>query len=85
MLVHCSAGVGRTGTFLAIDLNMDRAAKLGPCVCVEIHFLGTVDVLGTLNNMRRQRSTVVQTEDQYVFIYNVLADACQSQGGLLQC
>jgi len=66
LLVHCSAGVGRTGTVIAVDYNMDKANKSG-----------TVDVLGCLNDMRRQRSTVVQTEDQYIFCYLVLADACK--------
>lgn len=74
MVVHCSAGVGRTGTFIAIDMNMDQAEKTG-----------TIDVLGTMNNMRRQRSTVVQTEDQYVFIYKCLADACKPKSKLAGC
>lgn len=43
---------------------------------------GSVDVLGCMNDMRRQRSTVVQTEDQYVFIYYVLADVCKPFGTL---
>jgi protein tyrosine phosphatase len=73
MLVHCSAGVGRTGTLIAIDINMDRAAAIG-----------TVDVHATLNQMRRERSTMVQTEAQYIFIYEsllaVLSDDVQDIG-----
>jgi protein tyrosine phosphatase len=65
MVVHCSAGVGRTGTLIAIDHNLDMAAKTN-----------TVDILKTMNLMRRQRSTMVQTEEQYIFIYRVMADAC---------
>lgn len=64
MLVHCSAGVGRTGTLLGIDINIDRMADTGD-----------IDVYGTLNQMRRERNTVVQTEEQYIFIYRALADA----------
>lgn len=65
MLVHCSAGVGRTGTLISIDINLDRHADDG-----------SIDVFESLNTMRRGRSTMVQTEEQYIFIYKALADAC---------
>lgn len=65
ILVHCSAGVGRTGTLIAIDFNLERAKAEN-----------VVDVFGHINFMRRQRSTMVQTEDQYAFIYRTLADGC---------
>jgi len=68
MVIHCSAGVGRTGTLLAIDVNMDYFAKHN-----------AIDVVGVMNHMRRQRSTMVQTEDQFVFIYQALADCCQAE------
>eukprot|EP00038_Savillea_parva_P026697 m.55759 g.55759 ORF g.55759 m.55759 type:complete len:1519 (-) comp7627_c0_seq2:71-4627(-) len=64
MVVHCSAGVGRTGTLLGIDINIDRMSDTD-----------AIDVYGTLNQMRRERNTMVQTEEQYIFIYRALADA----------
>ncbi|CAJ1054359.1 receptor-type tyrosine-protein phosphatase O isoform X1 [Xyrichtys novacula] len=58
IIVHCSAGVGRTGTFIALDRLMQHIR--------EHEF---VDILGMVSEMRSHRLSMVQTEEQYVFIH----------------
>ncbi|XP_070620658.1 receptor-type tyrosine-protein phosphatase eta [Erythrolamprus reginae] len=67
-LVHCSAGVGRTGTFIAIDRLIQQ---------MEIE--NTVDVYGTVYDLRMHRSLMVQTEDQYVFLNLCVMDIIKSK------
>ena len=50
ILVHCSAGVGRTGTFIVVDIALEQASKEG-----------VVDIAGIINRLREQRMKMVQT------------------------
>ncbi|XP_034045253.1 receptor-type tyrosine-protein phosphatase S-like isoform X19 [Thalassophryne amazonica] len=64
MIVHCSAGVGRTGCFIIIDAMTERIKQEK-----------TLDIYGHVTLMRSQRNYMVQTEDQYIFIHDALLEA----------
>uniref|UniRef100_A0AAR2M040 protein-tyrosine-phosphatase n=1 Tax=Pygocentrus nattereri TaxID=42514 RepID=A0AAR2M040_PYGNA len=63
IVVHCSAGVGRTGTFIVIDAMIDMK-----------HEEQKVDVFGFVSRIRDQRSQLIQTDMQYSFIYQALLE-----------
>ncbi|KAL3879814.1 hypothetical protein ACJMK2_032096 [Sinanodonta woodiana] len=64
IVVHCSAGIGRTGTYIALDYLVSQGK-------VE----GLVNVSACVSNLRRQRVNMVQTKEQYCFLHETLAEA----------
>jgi len=71
ILLHCSAGIGRTGTFCAIDIGIKKYLEKK-----------IIDIPSTVVKMRTERSGSVQTEDQYLFAHLALMDYIKQQQAL---
>ncbi|KAJ8688513.1 hypothetical protein QAD02_024308 [Eretmocerus hayati] len=71
IVVHCSAGIGRTGTFCTLDICISR-----------LEDTGNVDIKGTVEKIRSQRAFSIQMPDQYVFCHRALAEYALSRGML---
>ena len=67
VVVHCGTGVGRTGTYIAVDSLIEQYFKEG-----------RVSVFGFVRRLRTQRSFMVRTPGQYVFIYESLFEEFQA-------
>ncbi|XP_041563827.1 tyrosine-protein phosphatase 10D isoform X3 [Drosophila elegans] len=72
IIVHCSAGVGRSGTFIALDRILQH-----------IHKSDYVDIFGIVFAMRKERVFMVQTEQQYVCIHQCLLTVLEGKEHLL--
>ncbi|XP_065904181.1 receptor-type tyrosine-protein phosphatase alpha-like [Dysidea avara] len=66
IVVHCSAGVGRSGTFITLHSQLQRIASEA-----------TIDIFPFVRQMRYRRCHMVQTEPQYVFIHDALLEAVE--------
>ncbi|XP_072172512.1 uncharacterized protein [Diadema setosum] len=64
IVVHCSAGVGRTGTFITLDAMLDQ-----------MNAEGAVGIFNFIASMRKHRAKMVQVVEQYQFIYATLLEA----------
>ncbi|XP_065178192.1 receptor-type tyrosine-protein phosphatase delta-like isoform X1 [Sycon ciliatum] len=64
IVVHCSAGVGRTGTLIVIDTQLQRLEQMG-----------SIDIFNNTVKLRDSRNIMVQQEVQYVFIHKAMLEA----------
>ncbi|XP_062613544.1 receptor-type tyrosine-protein phosphatase kappa-like [Saccostrea cucullata] len=73
ILVHCSAGVGRTGTFIGLDV-LSRYGKDN----------GKVNVIEYVKTMRKDRMTMIQNVEQYIFLHHALFEFFRRQGRIIK-
>lgn len=92
VLVHCSAGIGRTGTYIAIDTlssylclvrDVCEGRATDPCMTreqAEKFWNSDIDlVFEAVVIMREQRMSLIQTVRQYVFVYRALIEFLLAQ------
>ncbi|XP_025101776.1 receptor-type tyrosine-protein phosphatase kappa-like isoform X2 [Pomacea canaliculata] len=72
VLVHCTAGVGRTGTYISLDIAYDHAVAKKE-----------VNVLKIVRRMRQERCIMVQTVEQYIFLHEIVLEAYTARDTLI--
>lgn len=75
VVVHCSAGVGRTGTFCTIHMLLVRLHKE-----MRKGTVARLNLYNTVLKLRRQRPGMVQQQEQYIFCYEALAEEAEELG-----
>ncbi|KAJ6663555.1 hypothetical protein lerEdw1_009634 [Lerista edwardsae] len=65
IVIHCSAGTGRTGCYIVLDVMLDMAE------CE-----GVVDIYNCVKTLCSRRINMIQTEEQYIFIHDAILEAC---------
>ncbi|XP_052804030.1 receptor-type tyrosine-protein phosphatase alpha-like [Mya arenaria] len=71
-MVHCSAGVGRTGSFIALDVLYEQG-KVD----------GKLNIPDTVNVLREQRISMVQTKEQYLYLHEVITELLDPIGQII--
>lgn len=69
IVVHCSAGIGRTGTFITTDISLRR-----------LEHIQTVNIRETVRRIRSQRAFSIQMPDQYVFCHFAVIEHGMREG-----
>ncbi|CAH8605552.1 unnamed protein product [Schistosoma guineensis] len=64
IVVHCSSGTGRTGVYIAINILLERMKNES-----------VIDIFGLVNQLRLQRNYMIETQEQYQFIYTALLES----------
>ncbi|XP_041714256.2 receptor-type tyrosine-protein phosphatase H isoform X2 [Coregonus clupeaformis] len=72
-VVHCSAGVGRTGTIIALDVILQQLERER-----------AVGIAAFLHKMRLSRPLMIQTESQYIFLHQCIMDSLQPKEKMMQ-
>ncbi|KAI4174529.1 MAG: hypothetical protein LQ343_002286 [Gyalolechia ehrenbergii] len=81
-IIHCSAGVGRSGSFIALEYLLAQI-KSG---ALEEANEDEDPIYDTVNQLREQRMTMVQSDAQYAFLYEVVREEfVKSQNTAQQC
>lgn len=69
IIVHCSAGVGRTGTFIAVERAL-QVLESGD---------DSVNVYGIVEAIRQSRNYMVETSQQYVYIHDCIKKSIEER------
>ncbi len=82
MIVHCSAGIGRSGTYCAIDItkNIITRAKSSSASKKQEGEESKIDVPSIVSSLRNQRPGMVQTAGQYELIYKIVLKWMEKKG-----
>ncbi|OWF46319.1 receptor-type tyrosine-protein phosphatase kappa-like [Mizuhopecten yessoensis] len=72
MIVHCSAGIGRTGTYIGLDALLSHGKKTGK-----------VDIPRYIRTMRTGRMNMIQTYEQYIALHELLVEGFNLQESLI--